>query len=207
MSSGLSLIGPDISLDIRLLVVSDETPQSDVSESIAMALATHLAAVVDGPGHYSRLRQTTVVRGAGCRQQLVHPWLNRMQAEARTQRHILGACWRSRSSRPSLSAHWLCGCTHDGGWTFGGCKRNSVRCVAAAGRHRWLLLWRRVILSSFRRAGEIWNVEMVLIKTNSSCLSVMRSQGLSENSSCHFCVVALLKTVQNPFPSVNALTS
>jgi len=36
---GLSLIGPGMSLDIRLLVGSDETPSSDGSESMAVCLS------------------------------------------------------------------------------------------------------------------------------------------------------------------------
>ena len=38
-SSGMSLRGPDMSLDIRLLAVSDETAGSDVSESMAVGLS------------------------------------------------------------------------------------------------------------------------------------------------------------------------
>ena len=36
--SGLSLRGPDISLDMRLLTVSEETSDSDGSESMAVGL-------------------------------------------------------------------------------------------------------------------------------------------------------------------------
>ena len=37
--SGLSLRGPDMSLDMRLLTVSDETADSDGSESMAVGLS------------------------------------------------------------------------------------------------------------------------------------------------------------------------
>ena len=39
LPSGLSLRGPDMSLDTRLLVVSVETPGSDGSESMAVGLS------------------------------------------------------------------------------------------------------------------------------------------------------------------------
>jgi hypothetical protein len=38
----------------------------------------------------------------------------------------------------------------------------------------------RDILSSLRRAGESWSVEIALIKANSSCLTMILRQGLSE---------------------------
>jgi hypothetical protein len=38
-SSGVPLKCPDMSLDMRLLVVSDETPDSDGSESMAVGLS------------------------------------------------------------------------------------------------------------------------------------------------------------------------
>ena len=37
--SGFSLRGPDMSLDMRLLTVSDETADSDVSKSMAVGLS------------------------------------------------------------------------------------------------------------------------------------------------------------------------
>ena len=40
--SGLSLRGPDMSLDIRLLTVSDDTSDSDGSESMAVGLSSPL---------------------------------------------------------------------------------------------------------------------------------------------------------------------
>jgi hypothetical protein len=39
VSSGMPLSGPDMSLDMRLLVVSIETPGSDVYESMAVGLS------------------------------------------------------------------------------------------------------------------------------------------------------------------------
>ena len=39
MPSGLPLRGPDMSLDVRLLVVSIETPVSDGSQSMAVGLS------------------------------------------------------------------------------------------------------------------------------------------------------------------------
>jgi hypothetical protein len=43
----------------------------------------------------------------------------------------------------------------------------------------------RVVLSSLRRAGESCNIEIAFIKVNSSCLSMILRQGLSEKSSCY----------------------
>jgi len=40
--SGVSLRGPDMSLDMRLLAVSDETAGSDMSESMAVCLSEPL---------------------------------------------------------------------------------------------------------------------------------------------------------------------
>ena len=40
--SGLSLRGPDMSLDMRLLTVSDETSDSDGSESMAVGFSDPL---------------------------------------------------------------------------------------------------------------------------------------------------------------------
>jgi len=40
--SGMPLRGPDMSLDMRLLVVSDETSDSDGSESMAVDLSVPL---------------------------------------------------------------------------------------------------------------------------------------------------------------------
>jgi hypothetical protein len=80
------------------------------------AWATHLAEV----GRRSRpiqprtspFPQETWV--AGCWQQLIHPWLMKSQAEARTQCQVLGAYWWARLSRPSLPTHWSCTCPHAG---------------------------------------------------------------------------------------------
>ena len=40
--SGMTVRGPDMSIDLRLLVVSTETPGSDGSESMAVALSGRL---------------------------------------------------------------------------------------------------------------------------------------------------------------------
>ena len=50
--SGMPFRYPDMSLDMRLLVVWDETPDSDGSESMAVGLSIPLG---DGPGQYSRV--------------------------------------------------------------------------------------------------------------------------------------------------------
>jgi len=51
--SGMQLRGPNMLLDMRLLVVSDETPDSDPSESMALEWLRRS----DRPGQYNRVRR------------------------------------------------------------------------------------------------------------------------------------------------------
>ena len=112
LPSGVPLRGPGTSLDIRLLVVSIETPGSGGSESVAVGLRGPLGwDGATGPANIAAyVSLSRMVRVVSCRKQLVRPWLMSSREEARTQRQVLGACWRAPSSRPSLLPRWLFAC-------------------------------------------------------------------------------------------------
>jgi len=111
--SGMSLRGPDMSLDMACWLSQARQRFWTGPNAWLWAWATHLAET----RRWARLRQPRTSphpradRVAGCRKQLVRPWLPmHSRAEARTLRKALGACLRARMSRPSLPALWLCAC-------------------------------------------------------------------------------------------------
>ena len=102
VTTGMQIRGPDMSLDMRLLDVSIETPVSEGSESFAVGLsgplgrdgaslaantAAYVAPNLDAPP------VAEVVAGRGL--------------EPAT---LLGAGWLAPKSRPSWQDRWLCAC-------------------------------------------------------------------------------------------------
>ena len=82
---GMPLRGPDMSCDMRLSDVSIETPDSDGSETVAVGLSDPLGSgATDADSTAAYVAPPRMVLVAGCRRQLVRPWLFRSRAEART---------------------------------------------------------------------------------------------------------------------------
>jgi hypothetical protein len=81
------------------------------------------------------------------------------------------------------------------GWLLGGFEPTSKCSAVAPCRHHcfFYLHDERAILSTLRRAGKSCNVEIALIKANSSYLSMMLRQGLSKKPPCYASDVAQVK--------------
>jgi len=104
--SGLSLRGPYMSVDMRLLVISDVTLGSEWSESMSVSLSDPLDwSGATGPASTDAYF-TPPSDGLSYRL----PTADCSLVTDGTQRHVLDACLRAPSIRPSLPASWLCAC-------------------------------------------------------------------------------------------------
>jgi len=181
LPSGVSLRGPDMSLDMGLLAVSDETAGSDMSESMAVGLSDPLgclgatgpsnaAAYVTPPsgGPICRLPKaacspvTEVKAGRGAHPA---PGAGRLLAVSVEPPEL------TSSLALRFSALRLGGC-----WEALAPPLSMVPRLPADTTVLFSLLEARAVLSSVRRAGEGCIVETAFIQANSSCLSMMLKQ-------------------------------